>query len=387
MLHLKHIFTSLVLLLTTAVGVTSCIEPPLVLPAEKVLVDPPLVVTDLEVVWNVDVDWKHDWYYGWDDTDVDNWGDLEYPNPSSYEVRRYFLGQEPRVPHTTVDAFTIYSNRFQRTYEFGYYDMLIYSNIDTKNHTQVVKVIEDDLDETVGTTTVTRAMKINRTDENLYALFNQPEIYYSAYPRDIYISRNFDDYDYYDEEEGTWVKHINCTLEPLVYIYLVQVILHNNIDNRVLDTNGDCAISAMAARTNVNTGHTYNDPCMVYFNTRMKRDIDVRGEKCPVIGGMLTTYGLCDMDGYGHDNRSPLYTGSRDDLQNFVVIELKMSGGSVQSLRFDVTDQMRSQCHGGIITIDVDCNEISNPYEGGSSGSLFHPTVEDYEELIFDIPM
>lgn len=387
MLHLKHIFTSLVLLLTTAVGVTSCIEPPLVRPAEKVMVETPLVVTDLEVVWNVDVDWKHDWYYGWDDTDISIWGDLEYPNPSSYEVRRYFLGQEPRVPHTTVDAFTIYSNRFQRTYEFGYYDMLIYSNIETKNHTQVVKVIEDDLDETVGTTTVTRAMKINRTDENLYALFNQPEIYYSAYPRDIYISRNFDDYDYFDEEAGVYVKHINSVLEPLVYIYLVQVILHNNIDNRVLDTNGNCAISAMAARTNVNTGHTYDDPCMVYFNTRMKRDIDVRGEKCHIIGGMLTTYGLCDMEGYGHDNRSPLYTGSRDDLKNFVVIELKMSGGSVQSLRFDVTDQMRSQCHGGVITIDVDCNLLPNPNEGGSTGSLFHPTVEDYEELIFDIPM
>ena len=33
-----------------------CIEPPLHLPAEDVLVDMPIVVTDMEVVWNINVD-------------------------------------------------------------------------------------------------------------------------------------------------------------------------------------------------------------------------------------------------------------------------------------------------------------------------------------------
>lgn len=371
----------------TLVTLDSCIEPPLKLPAEEVLVEMPIVITDIEVVWNVDVDWQHDWYYGWDDTDMGIWGNLEYPKPTNFEVRRYFLGNQMRVPHTNVDAFTIYTNRFRRTYEFGYYDMLIWSNIDSKDHTQVVRVLENDLDETIGTTSVTRAMKISRTDQSLYALYNQPEIYYSAYPRDIYISREFGDYDYFDEKEGVWVKHIDCVLEPLVYIYLVQVVVHNNQDGRIKGTNGDCAITAMAARTNVNTGHTYDDPCMVYFNARMKHDVDVRGEKCDVLGGKLTTYGLCDMKGYGQDSRSPLYSGSRDDLNNYVILEFNMAGGSTQSLRVDVTDQMRNQCHGGVITIEVDAREVPDPHEEGGSGSLFNPTVEDYEELIYEIPM
>ena len=46
-----------------------CIEPPLHLPADDVLVDMPIVVTDLEIVWNVDVDWQTDWHYGWDEMD------------------------------------------------------------------------------------------------------------------------------------------------------------------------------------------------------------------------------------------------------------------------------------------------------------------------------
>lgn len=387
MLHLKHIFTSIVLLLTTAVGVTSCIEPPLKLPAEEVLLDLPIVITELEVVWNVDIDWKHDWYYGWDDFDVSLWGEIEYPEPTSYEVRRYFLGDEPRVPHTNVDAFTIFTDRFRKAYNFGYYDLLLWSNIDTKDHTQVVKVDESDLDEVRGTTTVTRSMKISRNDENYHALFNQPEIYYSAYPRDIHITHDYNDYDYFNEEEGVWVKHINCTLEPLVFIYLVQVIIYNNDDGRIKSTNGDCAITAMAASTSVNTGHTYNDPCMVYFNTRMKENIDVRGHNADILGGKLTTYGLCDMEGYSANNRAPQYNGSRTDLPNYLVFEFNMKHGSTQSVRYDITDQCRRQCHGGIITVEIDARDVPDPEDESGEGSLFHPTVEDYDELIWDIIM
>ena len=35
---------------------SSCIEPPLKLPAEEVLVDMPVVITDMEVVWRVETD-------------------------------------------------------------------------------------------------------------------------------------------------------------------------------------------------------------------------------------------------------------------------------------------------------------------------------------------
>lgn len=387
MSHLKHILASLILLLSTAAGITSCIEPPLKLPAEELMLELPIVVTDIEVVWNLDVDWEHDWYYGWDDFDRELWGEIEYPNPTNYEVRRYPLGDTPRTPHTTVDAFTIYGNRFRRAYEFGYYDLLVWSNIDSKDHTQVVKVIEDDLDETVGTTTVTRSMKFNRADEHFNALYNQPEVYYSAYPRDIFISRDVNDYDYFNEQEGVWVKHVNCTLEPLVFIYLVQVIIHNNDSGRIKSTNGDCAISAMASSTSVNTGHTYNDPCMVYFNTRMKRNINVRGSRTDIIGGKFTTYGLCDMEGYSAANRAPQYNGSRTDLPNYLVIEFEMKHGSTQSMRYEITDQMRRQCHGGIITIEVDANDIPDPEDVNGGGSLFHPVVDDYDELVYDIIM
>ena len=368
----------------------SCIEPPLHLPAEEVIVDMPIIITEMEVVWNLDVDWKAHWHYGWDENDERLWGAIDYPNPTNFEVRRYFVGDTPRGPHTPegTDGFTIWGNSFRRAYQFGYYDMLLWSNIDSKDNTQVVLINEDDLEDVKASTTVTRAMRVSAKadDSQMTALYNQPEIFYSAYTRDIHISNDFEDYDYFDPEEKLWVKHINCTLEPLVYIYLVQVILYNNEDGRVRSINGDCAISAFASETSVNTGHTANRPCMVYFNTRMKNDIYVNGRRTDIIGGKLTTYGLCDMDGYNTDSRAQ-YVGSRTELTNYLYFELNMAGGSVQTMRVDVTDQCQAQCHGGVITVELDARTIDDPHDSPGAGSIFQPTVEDYDELIYDIPM
>lgn len=370
-----------------SVLVSSCIEPPLKLPAQDLIVDLPLVITDLDVTWNLDVDWRAKWYYGWDNRDRELWGEIAYPEPTNYEVRRYFVGPEPRAPHTAEgrDAFTIYGNTFRRSYQFGYYDLLVWSNIDSKDQTQVVLIDESDLEDVKATTTVTRSISlVPRNEGRATALYNQPEIFYSAYPRDIYISRYPEDYDYFNEDERVWVKRVSCTLTPLVYIYLVQIILYNN-NGRVRGISGDCAISAFSSGTSVNTGHTFNNPCMVYFNTRMKTNLPVENRTADIIGGKLTTYGLCDMDGYVSGSRAQ-YTGSRGELPNYLYFDLVMSGGSVQTLSADVTKQCQAQSHGGVITVEIDCNELDNPSEDGS-GSLFNPKVEDYEELEYDIPM
>ena len=374
----------------------ACIEPPLKLPAQEVVVDLPLVITDIEVVWNLDIEWETRWYYGWDKQDSTLWGPISYPMPTNYEVRRYFLGDEPGSKHTNVDGFTIFGNRFRRSYQFGYYDLLLWSNIDSDDGTQVLKVQEDDLDNVTATTSVSRGLtrlfsdKVEQAGSSsssmVTGLFNQPEIFYSAYPRDIYISHFKEDYDYYDEEEQCWVKHVNCTLDPLVYIYLTQVILINN-DGRVVGTSGNSAMTAFASGTNVNTGHTNDSPCIVYYNTRYKKDLDYEGQPCDIIGGKFTTFGLCDMEPY---TRAPShnYEGSRTDLPNYLLVDVTYRNGIEETLQFDVTEQCQSQAHGGIITIVIDCMDLEIPdIPSEGFGSLFVPTVEDYDEVIYDIPM
>ena len=368
---------------------SSCIEPPLHLPDENMLTEVTVKhTTELKTAIGVDYDWKATWHYGWDETDQQLSGDTCYTMPTNYEVRRYYLGTAAQGKHTRdgLDNFTLFSNTFRRTFQYGYYDLLIWSNIDSDDGTQVLLVNETDLDSVKATTTVSRGM-VRTTDlSTVVGLYNQPEIFYSAYDRDLYISQDITDYDYFDDKENVWVKQLNATLRPLVYIYLVQIILHNN-DGRVKGVTGDAALSAMASGTCVNTGHTDNRPCMVYYSVRMKNDVDINGEKVDVIGGKLTTFGLCDMDGCS-STTSAQYAGSRTDLDNRVYYTLRFSNGTEKTYDAVVTDQCRKQCRGGVITIDIDCNQLTPPdSEDGSAGNIFVPTVEDYEHVDYDIIM
>ena len=388
--NIKWLCSYAIALVTMVSGMTSCIEPPLVLPSEEVIIDLPIVVSEMEVVWNIETDWKTTWIYGWDETDEATWGKIGYFEPTNYEVRRYYLGGTPGAPHSAdnVDGFTVFGTSFRRNYQFGYYDMLIWSNIDSPDGTQVLVVNDSRVDEVTATTTATRGLSRDPENrEQVTGLFNQPEIFYSTYPCDIFISHNFEDYDYFDEVEQCWVKHLKSELQPLVYIYLVQIVLHNN-DGRITGTSGDAAVSAFAASTSVNSGHTGNDPCMVYYGSRLKHNLSTPdGETVDVIGGKLTTFGLCDMDPYWVDGRAQ-YNGSRADLPNYLYFTLQFSNGTSKTLTATITEQCQSQCHGGVITVNLDCRDIEVPDPGDSgSGNMFVPTIEDYEDVIYDIPM
>lgn len=387
---MKRIYAQLLAALALLLGLnTSCIEPPLHLAEEEdVVIDLPIVQTEMEIVWNVDVDWRTNWYYGWDTDDEQLYGSIDYPDPTNFEIRRYFIGQTPKAPHTRegLDGFTLFAKRFRRNYQFGYYDLLFWSNIDSKDGTQVLLVNESDLDEVTATTTVTRGFAPSKTESRVTGLYNQPEIFYSAYEQGIHISHDIRDYDYFDEEVGAWVKNIKTELTPLVYIYLVQVVLHNN-DGRVTGITGDGAISAMASGTSVNTAHTNNSPCMVYFPMRMKTGREANGERVDIVGGKFTTFGLCDMDGYRADTRAE-YQGSRTDIDNRLYVTLRFSNDTEQTYDFLITDQCRKQCHGGVITVDVDCSKIEPPKpDTPGSGNVFVPTIEDYDHVDYEIPM
>ena len=371
--------------------IVSCIEPPLHLPGQNLEMMIPQVETEMEVVWDIDVDFSTDWYYGWDVKDDSLWGNIGYTRPTGYEVHRYYKGDKPRRKHLSDDAFSIRSNRFRRYFQFGYYDMLFYSEIDSKDGTQVV-VMHETLDSVTATTTGTRGLSkgiLDMTragtsqDDGAIGLLNQPEIFYGAYPEDIYISYNLDDYDY-DPVENIYIKHLETKLRPLVYIYLVQLILYNNDDGKIKGINGNSALSSMASSTNVNTGHTGNSPAVIYFNTRMKKDLTVKGRKSDVIGGKLTTFGLCDNEPCVRSKAQ--YAGSRTTLKNYLYFDLIWNNGGVKTYQFDVTDQCHAQAHGGILTVWIDCSELTPPDPGPSSkGSLFIPTVEDYDEVVWEI--
>ena len=183
-----------------------------------------------------------------------------------------------------------------------------------------------------------------------------------------------------------WVKEVKTELTPLVYIYLVQIILHNNL-GRVTGVTGDAALSGLSNGTSVNTGHTNNRPSTIYFPTRYKPSIIADGEAVDIVGGKLTTFGLCDMDGWRADSRAE-YSGSRTDIDNRLYFTLTFRNGESKTYNYLVTDQLRAQSHGGIITVHVNVDDIEIPNTGeGGRGDLFVPSINDYDNVDFDIEM
>ena len=378
---MKHITTYLLLFLATF-SITSCIEPPLHLPGQEMKIILPQVDTDIDVAWDVHTDVQVKYHFGWDETDAALWDSLEYPMPKLIEVRRYYTGENPDGAIVGKDGFTIDTPSFRKYFQFGYYNLLFWSDVDFKGESPNVQIDESNPNNVVAYTNGSKGFNgRSENDDAIIGLHDQPEMMYGAYPKDVHISENLNDYEY-DAENNVYIKHIEAILKPLVYMYLVQIVLHNN-ESIVQDVDGNAAITSLARGTIVNTGHTLDDACMVYMPTRMKKGIKIDGEEVDIVGGRLNTFGLCDMERYD-SNKGTTYQGGRSDLHNYIYFDLTLADGTVKTYRRDITDQMKKQAYGGIITIDIDCMQLEPEYQSElKMESLFLPTIEDYKEVIW----
>ena len=378
---MKHITTYLLLFLATF-SITSCIEPPLHLPGQEMKIILPQVDTDIDVAWDVHTDVQVKYHFGWDETDAALWDSLEYPMPKLIEVRRYYTGENPDGAIVGKDGFNIDTPSFRKYFQFGYYNLLFWSDVDFKGESPNVQIDESNPNNVIAYTNGSKGFNgRSENDDAIIGLHDQPEMMYGAYPKDVHISENLNDYEY-DAENNVYIKHIEAILKPLVYMYLVQIVLHNN-ESIVQDVDGNAAITSLARGTIVNTGHTLDDACMVYMPTRMKKGIKIDGEEVDIVGGRLNTFGLCDMERYD-SNKGTTYQGGRSDLHNYIYFDLTLADGTVKTYRRDITDQMKKQAYGGIITIDIDCMQLEPEYQSElKMESLFLPTIEDYKEVIW----
>lgn len=379
----RLILTRLLLVAASASVMTGCrIEPPLHLPETRyVEVAAPEVVTDVNIVWEIDESWTADWWYGWNQEDINRWGHIQYTEPSSYDIQFYYYGDSPRNQCLSVDATTCYEMPMRRWFPFGFHDMLIWSNIDSPDATQVLLIDRSNVFDIIATTSPDR-LNYSPPAERAAArnnAYNNPEVFYSGMEEDFYVSTDPADYDYYDPERQVWVKNLSTELTPLVYTYLVQIVVYNN-NGRILGTADRVGITSMARSVSVHTGRTSAEDVTVTFDMRMKTGLPARdGVIADIIGGKLTTFGLCGMERWQR-SRGPAYGGSRPDLVNELMIDFVYSNGSDKVYLFDITGQLQSQCHGGVITIEINADDYPAPPPGESAGgSGFDPTIAPQE--------
>lgn len=373
----------------------------------------PIVELDLDVFWDYDAEvayqWRNEWTYGWDEEDLRLFGPVGYTKPKSFDIRRYFL-QQPRLPHTKMEPFDlINSTHFEATYDFGYYDLLVWNKIDTPDG--VLSVVFDEqttLDSVMAYTNNAQvrtrydrdfhnspsAPKYSWGSPNYNYAFYEPEEVFSAYDRDIYISRFKEDYDAYDEEKHIYYKYLDMLLMPVTYIYLTQVRLHHN-KGRIDGVDGNANISGMARGACLNSGLSAHDPITVNYKTRFKKGVKmnqlchhinhgVEGEQCQTVdiaGGRVVTFGIPNQN----SSRVSRAEDVKDDVRHYLDVTMLFNNGLDSTFVFDVTDQVRKRYRGGVITIDLDVDTIPIPSRSGGSG--FDAEVEDWEEETHEFPM
>lgn len=358
----------------------------------------PSIDLNLKVIWNylfkydVEYDWQAEWIYGWDETDQSMFGSIGYTEPKAFEVRRYFTGNTQYGTHTSPYKHTVNGNSIYAKYDFGFWDILAWNYIDPPDGVQSVRIDETSTYEYVTAYTGQTMNPSSYNAPNFSHSFYQPEELFSSYERGIEINKSLDGFTF-DEERNCWVRTLETQLQPLTYIYLVQVILHhNNRDGRrVTSIDGNANLSGMARSVNVNTGVTGQDAITVNFNMRMKRDVvDKKGETVDVIGGKALTFGMPKLNPYKLDTRSykeSLEKVAEADLNNRHYVDVKMQfyNGKDSTIVFDVTDQVRRLYRGGVITLELDMDKVPIPNRSGGSG--FDAVVEDFEEKQWEFDM
>lgn len=337
----------------------------------------PMVNLDLDAYWDYETvvghyNWHDEWYYGWDEADQQLFGNLGYAEPEIFMLRRYYTGSEPLVPHTNVYANTIKGSTFRGKYNWGFWDILVWNDVTTADGVQSLN-----FDEQSSLDYVTAYTNQSMTPSRYYAprythSFYQPEDLFSAYVQGVEINRDLRGFDY-DPVTNTYIKRLNMTLEPITYIYLTQLILHNN-HNRIVGVDGTANLSGFARSTVVNTGIASNDAITIYYNTRFKTNCDKKGESVDIAGGRLMTFGICGLNA----NRISKPEDVKDPNQHYLDMTMLFNNGMDSTFVFDVTEQVRQHWKGGVITIELDMDTVHIPSRSG--GSAFDAVVKDFED-------
>ena len=382
---LRSVFTggrSLVcLLLFVFIVLVSCEREPVLHlheGGEPIHIEIPIIDLDLQAYWDYEFEygitynWKAEWFYGWDAIDYQIFGNIGYTDPKVFNLRRYYTYDDPKAPHSQVLANTIEGTSFRGQYNFGFWDLLVWNDVVTIDGVQSLN-----FDETTTLEYVTAYTNMSMVPARYQApkytrAFYEPEPLFSAYAQDIEVNENLDGFEF-DTERNVWVKRLDMLLHPVTYIYLPQIILHNN-RNKIVNVDGSGNLSGMARTVVLNSGNSGSDAVTVNFNMRFKTNCDMNGESVDIIGGRLMTFGMCNVNPRYIKN----YTEVKDSLKHYIDVTMQFNNGIDSTFVFDLSEDVRKKYKGGVLTVELDMDTIPVPSRSG--GSAFDAVVKDYED-------
>lgn len=185
---------------------------------------------------------------------------------------------------------------------------------------------------------------------------NPPDILYAAFVENVPGLNNHDRHE------------LPVKMQPLVYTYVINYEFEYGIHNVVLARG---AIGGMAESVYLRTGVTSDASSIILF------DCDVTAVGCRA---SVHSFGV---PGFPDSYYGRVETKSKDRVYT-LNLELKLRNGKTEIFDYDITDQIKNQPRGGVITISG--IRIEDPPDQPTSG--FDVNVVDWDDYgeIIDIP-
>lgn len=151
-------------------------------------------------------------------------------------------------------------------------------------------------------------------------------------------------------------RHLDVTLQPLVFSYLVRYEFTRGVEYVGLARG---ALAGMAESVFLHDGHTGPERATLLYDCT----VEPWG-----VQAVVNSFGVPDYP-------NSIYSRSGDAFA--LNLEVRLKNGKTLNFDFDISEQMRNQPHGGVITVGG--IEISDE-EGTQGGSGFDVAVDDWGE-------
>ena len=292
----------------------------------------------------IDADYRRDWEENYGYTD---WSALWPTNYIDYESLRPGTPNGLRVINYNE---TLESN----THNLGAYggvvtlyegpnDILLYNN-DTE---YIVFQRHND-----GNRATTRATTRTRSRATYTASEYTEQGEETMTPPDMLFANYIDNY--YAEKVIDPVD-IEVELQPLVFTYKIRYEFKSGLQYVAMARG---ALSGMASAVFLNTGETSEESATLLYDCEVT-DYGVRA--------IVTSFGV---PGYPNENYP-----TRADNQHALNLEVLLRNGKTMNFNYDVTNQLKTQPHGGVIVIE---DIVISDDDGKQGSGAFDVEVDDW---------
>ena len=297
---------------------------------------------------NIIADYRQDWeenhgYNEWELTWPDHYmpyEDIRPKKPTGLRVVNSNSNGESNIHNISADGGVV------SLYE-GVNDILFYNN-----DTEYIVFSRSDHGATTRATTRTRTRATFKSSQ--YAHENEetmtpPDMLYANYYEGYYAEKQLEPDD------------MEITLQPLVFTYKIRYEFEEGLQYVAIARG---ALSGMAISVLMNTGETSEVSSTLLYDCELK-DYGA--------GALVNSFGVPAFPNMNYPTKT--------EAKHALTLELLLKNGKMMTLDYDVTDQVQSQPHGGVIVV----SGIVIKQEDGSQGSgAFDVDVNDwgdYEDI------